>query len=211
MSGLYTAIIELQNLKHQLENCARYSDKEIDSLLGIRRQSVEKQLDLGELLIAHGQQRMDPGDHGYQTILKIFKMCPDIEKIVDLGSGYGRIVITASLYGIPAIGIELINKRVQEAESVRCRLGLNNIRFIHGDVAKIDTPIASHYCVMNSFSHSILPSIIEKLKEISERRKITIISISGSNEFFGNVSWLKNAFPSSEADLGLQVFHSINH
>ena len=65
--------------------------------------------------------------------------------LMDLGSGDGRIVITAAKrYGIRAIGIEIVPELVRESEKTARELGLmDKVRFIRGDLFGQDLRQAS--------------------------------------------------------------------
>jgi hypothetical protein len=61
------------------------------------------------------------------------------EKMFDLGSGDGRIVIMAARkYRADAVGIELDNDLVIESSAKIRQLGLKNARIVYGDILKQD-------------------------------------------------------------------------
>jgi precorrin-6B methylase 2 len=65
--------------------------------------------------------------------------------LIDLGSGDGRIVITAAKrYGIRATGIEIVPELVRESEKTARELGVTEkVRFINGDLFGQDLRQAS--------------------------------------------------------------------
>jgi protein-L-isoaspartate O-methyltransferase len=88
------------------------------------------------------------------------------EKMFDLGSGDGRIVImAASKFGADATGVELdTDLYKQSTERIR-KLGLEKkARIIHGDVMKQD------YSSANLLTVYLLPSSNEKLRPILEKQ-----------------------------------------
>ncbi len=61
------------------------------------------------------------------------------EKMFDLGSGDGRIVVMAAQkYRAIATGVELDNDLYLQSEGKLLSLGLKNARIIHGDILKQD-------------------------------------------------------------------------
>ena len=62
------------------------------------------------------------------------------ETLYDLGSGDGRILITAvQKYGAKAVGVEISSQLVQEATDMIARLGLQNqAKVIHADLMTVD-------------------------------------------------------------------------
>jgi predicted RNA methylase len=61
------------------------------------------------------------------------------EKMFDLGSGDGRIVVMAAQrYQAVATGVELDNDLYLQSEGKILSLGLKNARIIHGDILKQD-------------------------------------------------------------------------
>lgn len=98
---------------------------------------VERMLDLGEL---------KPG-----------------EKMFDLGSGDGRIVIMAAQkYGADATGVELDSDLVAESQGKIRQLGLKNARIIYGDILK------QNYSSANLITVYLLPESNLKLQPILE-------------------------------------------
>ena len=82
------------------------------------------------------------------------------DKVFDLGSGDGRIVIAAAReLGADATGIELDERLVRKSEEAARAAGLERrARFIHGDVLREDISPATVVTVY------LLPSLMEKLQ-----------------------------------------------
>ncbi|GAB4417432.1 MAG: protein-lysine N-methyltransferase [Bryobacter sp.] len=72
-------------------------------------------------------------------MLELAKLKPG-EKIYDLGSGDGRVVISAvQAYNVKAVGIELSSRLVKQSTEEIARLGLQKkATIIHGDVFDAD-------------------------------------------------------------------------
>lgn len=88
------------------------------------------------------------------------------EKMFDLGSGDGRIVImAASKFGADSTGVELDTDLYKQSTDRIRKLGLEKkARIIHGDVLKQD------YSSANLLTVYLLPSSNEKLRPILEKQ-----------------------------------------
>lgn len=79
------------------------------------------------------------GPSGTQDVYDLFVKIK-LEKFrnfIDLGSGDGKVVLIASLFGVNAVGIEFDKGLVEIGEKIRGELGLK-ARFIQGDFLKHD-------------------------------------------------------------------------
>lgn len=103
--------------------------------------------------------------------------------VIDLGSGDGRIVITAAeKFGASGIGIELDRSLVEKSrENARAANVSNRVSFVHGDVLSSDISRATVVTVY------LLPGLIHKLQPrfIDELKPGTRIV----SHAFGMVSW----------------------
>ena len=88
--------------------------------------------------------------------------------LLDLGSGDGRIVLTAAKrYGIQAIGIEIVPELVQESEKTARQMGLTGkAQFIQGDLFGQDLRQASIVTVFLSpgVNLRLRPKLLRELK-----------------------------------------------
>lgn len=93
------------------------------------------------------------------TMLELAEPTPR-DSLYDLGSGDGRIVITAAeRYGTPGIGVELDSGRVATARQSARESGVRDmVRFIHGDLFEVDVDNASIVTLY------LLPSVNRKLR-----------------------------------------------
>jgi len=176
--------------------CLRLTDASIDRLLGIHSTAVEKQLDIGELLLRYGNHRLAKGDFSYSIIRRLYCMLqPYLEKrdtLLDLGCGYGRIAFYGGLLKKGrVVGIEIIKERAIEAERVRRQLGLRSVEIVVGDASKSVWPPCSCICLMNSVAPRVLSRIGRRIKEIARKRKIVVASHSNSNLFFERQVWMR--------------------
>lgn len=83
-----------------------------------------------------------------------------ISHILDLGSGYGRLVIYGTLLwpNVHFYGIEMVLERVLEAQKASSILGLDSVEFFSGDAAQSTWPFTNCFIIMNSF----FPEVLEK-------------------------------------------------
>jgi precorrin-6B methylase 2 len=88
--------------------------------------------------------------------------------LIDLGSGDGRIAITAAKkYGIRAIGIEIIPELVRESEKSAREMGVTDrVQFINGDVFGQDLRQASIVTVFMTpgVNLRLRPKLLKELK-----------------------------------------------
>lgn len=80
------------------------------------------------------------------------------DRLVDLGSGDGRIAIAAAKRGAQAMGVEYNPKMVQVSERNAAREGVKNVRFVQGDLFETDFSDAD---VVTMY---LLPMLNEKLR-----------------------------------------------
>jgi 16S rRNA A1518/A1519 N6-dimethyltransferase RsmA/KsgA/DIM1 with predicted DNA glycosylase/AP lyase activity len=121
-------------------------------------------------LAALAQQPVQPGEKlapYYPTPETIVERMLDVgqlkagEKMFDLGSGDGRIVIMAAQrYRAIATGVELDNDLYIESEGKIMSLGLKNAHIIHGDILKQD------YSSANLITVYLLPESNLKVRPI---------------------------------------------
>ena len=90
------------------------------------------------------------------------------DMIYDLGSGDGRIVITAAKrYGARGIGIDLDPQRVSEARANAREAGVDGkVQFVNGDLFKTDLSKASVVTLylLNSVNRDLRPQLWKQLK-----------------------------------------------
>ena len=100
-------------------------------------------------------------------MLELAKVKPD-DMIYDLGSGDGRIVITAAKrYGARGIGIDLDPQRVSEARANAREAGVDGkVQFVNGDLFKTDLSKASVVTLylLNSVNRDLRPQLWKQLK-----------------------------------------------
>lgn len=88
--------------------------------------------------------------------------------LYDLGSGDGRIVITAAKrYGAHGIGIELDPRRIAESETNAQRAGVvGRVRFIQGDLFEADLSQASAVTLylLSSVNERLRPKLLKELR-----------------------------------------------
>jgi len=108
----------------------------------------------------------------YPTPLTVVEKMLDLgglktdEKMFDLGSGDGRIVIMAAQkYGADATGIEMVDDLYRQSMEKIRSLGLQkNARIIHGDIFKQDYSAASLVTVY------LLPTSNDKVRPLLEKQ-----------------------------------------
>jgi len=102
-----------------------------------------------------------------ERMLELAKIKPG-EKLYDLGSGDGRVVIAAAQkYDARAVGIELSNRLVKSSQEEIKRLGLAaNASVVHGDVFDADLSDADVVILylMRDSNNTLKPKLEKMLK-----------------------------------------------
>jgi len=102
-----------------------------------------------------------------EAMLELAEVGPN-DVVYDLGSGDGRIVITAAKkYGCRAVGIEINPRRVQEAWEKAEEAGVaDRVKFIQGDMFKADIHEATVVTLylLSSVNERLKPKLLEELK-----------------------------------------------
>jgi precorrin-6B methylase 2 len=102
-----------------------------------------------------------------ERMLALAKVARD-DVLYDLGSGDGRIVITAAKrYGARGVGIDLDPERIKEARENAIKAGVHKrVQFIAGDLFKADLSDASVVTLylLNSVNRDLRPQLWKQLK-----------------------------------------------
>ncbi|MBS1601436.1 MAG: class I SAM-dependent methyltransferase [Bacteroidetes bacterium] len=78
-------------------------------------------------------------------------------KVLDIGSGAGKFCLAAACYYPDALyyGVEQRRWLRDHAEAARIRLGLENVRFIHGNFTQLDLRNFDSFYFYNSFYENL--------------------------------------------------------
>ncbi len=102
-----------------------------------------------------------------EAMLELAEVGPN-DVVYDLGSGDGRIVITAAKkYGCRAVGIEINPRRVEEAWENARKAGVEDrVKFILGDMFKADIHEATVVTLylLSSVNEKLKPKLFKELK-----------------------------------------------
>lgn len=148
----------------------------------------------------------------YNIIKRFLKLVQPREGdvVYDLGCGFGDVVIMGALTHPTATfkGIEFVSGRVQDANEVRERLGLENAQIIHGNVRDVDFSDGNIFYMFNPFTHETLSVVIGKLEARARKGRILIGSFSASNNILEIQPWLRDTIPVEPGSQDLRVFES---
>lgn len=75
------------------------------------------------------------GGSAAEEVFEVFKKIKlhNFKSFIDLGSGDGRVVLIASLFGVRAIGIEVDNELFRKSLEIQRKLNLPNAAFYNND------------------------------------------------------------------------------
>ncbi|HAA55336.1 MAG TPA: SAM-dependent methyltransferase [Myxococcales bacterium] len=120
---------------------------------------------------------------GYSTILLALQHLDlkDGSKVVDLGSGYGRVgLVCALLYPeVDFVGYEYVPHRVDVSNRAAQFLKLDKeLHFLTQDLslASFKVPDADVYYLYDPFTKETYEYVLEQLVEVSKRQQVTIVT-----------------------------------
>jgi SAM-dependent methyltransferase len=81
----------------------------------------------------------------------------DNVKVLDIGSGVGTFCLAGAYYNqsVPFFGVEQRKKLIEHAETARGKLGIQNVRFIHGNFTQLNLNEFDHFYFYNSFFENL--------------------------------------------------------
>jgi SAM-dependent methyltransferase len=194
------------------KNFAELDDFFLDSLLGVKPKTGEKQFNLTEATKMFGYEQYTYEGTPYEFIrlfLHVFK--PDRKDIVyDLGSGYGRVVLYGALTTDSAFrGLEIVSSRIEQANDIKDRLKISNAEFILANARNFDFWDGTIFFLFNPFSSETLSIVGDKLKQISNTKTIKIATWGGSsNLYFQDQLWLQKINLASFSHHRIDYFQS---
>lgn len=191
------------------------NDMIIDDLLGIKKaEETERKINPEVLDSKYSDEQYIYVGTPYEKIRKFLKKLNlgKEDEIWDLGCGYGRVSIYASLTTPSRCkGIELVSERVKKMEKIKDRLNLTELEIIEGNVLEQDYSKGSVFFLFNPFEQKTLKKVGNNLREISLNKKIKIVSLGKSNDFFQKQDWLRlqeKEIERTRPNLSLAIFES---
>ncbi len=138
---------------------------------------------------------------GYSTILlalhqiNIDESISSKSKVVDLGSGYGRVGLVCSLLSsdLEFIGYEYVPHRVDVANRASQHLGIDeNLEFITQDLSleTFSIPEADVYYLYDPFSKETYHYILHQIVEMSKLKPIMVITKGNANHWLEEIALL---------------------
>lgn len=161
----------------------------LDRILGLAVADVSRTL--GERLVqgrraAWGEEYIwqEPGQAGhpstsYGDLVALFDRLalPAGATFADLGCGFGRAGFVAALLfpAVRFIGYELVEERVEAARRAANRLALGHLVFEVADLSRVHPADADVYYVFCSFREDTGRTVLERLREVAQRRPIELV------------------------------------
>lgn len=183
--------------------------------------NLNYQADVGMKVSLTGTERLYEGagvgvQSGYSTVLTALRYLSPSSgmRIVDLGSGYGRVGIVVGLMrpDLDFIGYEYVPHRVEISSTCAERLGLQErVHFYTQDLSLKDfqIPEADIYYLYDPFSEETYGHVLSQLVAISRHRKITIATKGNARGWLMEVVRREGWAHPQELDSGnLCLFHS---
>lgn len=191
----------LQSLGHKGLRLYRTYDN-LDSLL-----DLNYQLDKDMIVDLSSNERLfESGgvgvQSGYSSILLALNSI-DLKKgnkVIDLGSGYGRVGLVCSLLrpDVNFVGYEYVPHRVDDSNESTIALGLEeNLVFKTQDLSlkSFEIPEADVYYLYDSFSDETYRFVLDQIVEISKKKDVIIITKGNARVWLDLISkensWLE--------------------
>jgi|GEM_PF-1015265 len=199
------------------EALRREDDDFLDMLLGIETDEVEGKIDFQKLADEFPREEFWGSGFSWTPYELIRKFIKELDlgsedTLFDLGSGYGRVPLYASLTTeAKCKGIEIVPERDEVAADAAKTLKLENVEFIPGNVLDQDYSDGTVFFLFNPFSVETLEKVNEKIKEIAKKKKIRLVSYGPSTSFFMDEDWIREIQPEDDRgdSWGLKIFESI--
>jgi hypothetical protein len=153
---------------------------------------------------------------GYSTVLTALRYLDPANgaRIIDLGSGYGRVGLIVGLLrpDIDFIGYEYVPHRVDIASSSTESFGLQeHVHFYTQDLSlkEFQIPEADIYYMYDPFSDETYGHVLSQLVEMSRHRRITIVTKGNARAWLLEAARREGWSEAEEFDSGnLCLFHS---
>jgi hypothetical protein len=127
----------------------------------------------------------------------------------DLGSGLGQVPLLVHLLtGVVAKGVEFEPAYVRYSERCARELGLTKVSFLSEDVRHADLSDGTLFFLYTPFTGKMLETVLEKLREVSERHPICILTYGPCTQAMAQQTWLKALGPKPSCQDGFAVFAS---
>lgn len=168
--------------------------------------SLNYRLDQNMIVDNSAEERLYQGSgvgvqSGYSTILLALHHL-DLKsgsRVIDLGSGYGRVGLVYSLLrpDIDFIGYEYVPHRVENSNQASQSLGLQgNLSFRVQDLSlpSFRIPDADVYYLFDPFTEETYRHVLAQIVEVSRRKNITIVTKGNARSWLFDIG-MKNSWP----------------
>lgn len=110
------------------------------------------------------------------------------DRLVDLGSGLGRVVLLAHLLsGAAGVGIEIQAPLVERARACGAELGLSSVGFVHASAAEVELA-GSVFFFYAPFTGEPLRRVLATLEALARRQPIVVCTVGLE---LGDQPWLQ--------------------
>lgn len=148
----------------------------------------------------HPQVLQTPYNDIYDCFLELEQV--SVQKVVDIGSGYGRVGLVMNAFFPEAefIGYEILKQRGSEGNRIFEKLGLGNCEIRNENVLEIEfeLPEAQVYFIYDFSEMSDICQILDILVERSKKYQFYLIARGDRMEYLINKkyngTWLKHDF-----------------
>lgn len=146
-------------------------DAFVDRLLGLEEAPPD-----GADLPAGGVPYLPCGVDEILAVLREARPGPG-SHFVDVGSGIGRVALLAHLItGARATGIEIQARLVDVARARAGALGLEDVRFVHGDASELDV-VGDVYLVYAPFGGARLARLLDRVDALAAAAPLTLFTV----------------------------------
>lgn len=165
----------------------------IDRILGLNIDDIEA--DLSDLNQSYYNTRLQVGESQkwfgldpqvlqtpYQEICEFFELLKHrkIDKVIDLGAGYGRVAIVMQSFFPQAkfAGYEIVNERVNEGNRIFAKLGIeSDCQMFHEDITAWDSlPSADLFFIYDFSEFEDVRKILTFISESMYKKKFFVVA-----------------------------------
>lgn len=157
-----------------------------------KHQQIEEKLDLSEITIRHGVHSFKYGTSSFLIEIFDFLKPNDLDVFYDLGSGYG-VVLNYAAKRYPEtlfIGLEILKERFLYSQEIKEQESIDNLKFYNSDLFNFNFSDGTIFYIFNPVFSSMYEQLINKLKQVAEKKEIIIIAESKC-DCFDTTAWLK--------------------
>jgi SAM-dependent methyltransferase len=127
----------------------------------------------------------------------------------DIGSGLGQVPLLVHLLtGVRAVGIEIEPAYCRVARAIAEDLSISGVSTVQADARAADYGTGTVYYLFTPFVGEMLGAVLDRLREQTRGRRVTVCSYGPCNPHVARQAWLRSAVDDPEHEFKLALFES---